>query len=288
MSLKSKQLWFLASPFGRLLPDPLYLRWRYRLAFGHLPDLAEPRSFNEKLQWLKLHDRRPLYHTLVDKVAVKQYVAGLIGARYVVPTLGVWESSNRIDWESLPRQFVLKCSHDSGSALICRDKSSFDRSKAAELDRSLAVDFYSLAREWPYKGVPRRILAEEYLGDNIPDYKFFCFDGEPRLMFVASDRTAAGSETKFDFYDMDFHRLDMRNGHPNSPQPVARPECWEEMKELARSLSAGIPHVRVDFYEVGGKVYFGEYTFYHWGGMVPFDPPEWDIRIGEMLKCPKL
>ena len=288
MSLKSKQLWFLASPFGRLLPDPLYLRWRYKLAFGRQPDLAEPRTYNEKLQWLKLHDRQPLYHTLVDKVAVKQYVAERIGAQYVVPTLGVWESSDRIDWESLPDRFVLKCSHDSGSALICRDKSVFDISKAKRLDDFLAVDFYALAREWPYKGVPRRILAEEYLGDNIPDYKFFCFDGEPRLMFVASDRNVAGSETRFDFYDMDFRHLDVRNGHPNSPEPMAKPACWEEMKDLARRLSAGMPHVRVDFYEVDGKVYFGEYTFYHWGGMVPFDPPCWDVTIGDMLKCTKL
>lgn len=285
MSLKSKCLMLLASPAGRLLPDGLYLRAKYRLKMGRRLDLRHPRSYNEKLQWLKLHDRNPLYHTLVDKAGVKAHVASLIGEEYTVPTLGVWDKPVDIDWNSLPQRFVLKCTHDSGSAILCRDKAAFDIPAACRsLAAALKKDFYPFDREWAYKGLKPRIIAEAYLGDNVPDYKFFCFDGRPRLMFIASERGRRDTETRFDFYDMEGRHLDLRNGHPNADTPPALPQRFELMQTLAARLSAGLPQVRIDFYELDGKVYFGEYTFYHWGGMVPFEPESFDLELGSYVK----
>ena len=269
------------------MPDRLYLELMYWRAFGRVPDLGNPLRYTEKLQWLKLHDRNPLYHKLVDKAAVKPYVAAIIGEEHMVPTLGVWDSPAEIDWDALPDRFVLKCTHDSGSTIICRDKASFDRDAACRrLDATLRVNFYGRMREWAYKGLKPRIMAERFLEGGLCDYKFFCFDGVPRVMFVASDRLREGEETKFDFFDMEWNHLDIRNGHPNAAVPPERPACFEEMKRLAAELSKGIPQVRVDFYETGGRVLFGEYTFYHWGGFMPFDPDSADFMMGEMFKLP--
>lgn len=276
---------FLFHKVARFFPDRLYLRMKYRLVFGERLDLRHPETLSGKIQWLKLYDRNPLYHTLADKCDVKDFVAGLIGEEHIIPTLGVWKRAEDIDFDSLPDRFVLKCTHDSGSAVICRGKSDFDVEAArAGLSAALKADFYKKDREWVYKGLEPRIIAEEYIGDDPLDYKFFCFDGEPRYMFVASDRSSETEETKFDFFDMEFNRLDIVNGHPNSAAPLDRPEHWEEMKSLARTLSAGLRHVRVDLYEIDGQVYFGEYTFYHWGGFVPFGTPEQDKFAGSFLK----
>ena len=225
---------------------------------------------------------------LADKAEVKSYVAGRVGTEHLVPTLGVWNSAEEIDWDGLPESFVLKCTHDSGSTVICRDKASFDRAAACrKLEAALRVNFYRRMREWVYKGLKPRIIAERFLEGEIRDYKFFCFDGKPGLMFVATDRFRSGEETKFDFFDMEWNHLDIRNGHPNAAVPPERPACFEEMKRLAAELSEGIPQVRVDFYEVGGKVLFGEYTFYHWGGFMPFEPDSADLMMGEMFKLPR-
>ena len=269
------------------MPDRLYLELMYWRAFGRVPDLGNPLRYTEKLQWLKLHDRNPLYHKLVDKAAVKPYVAAIIGEEHMVPTLGVWDSPAEIDWDALPDRFVLKCTHDSGSTIICRDKASFDRDAACRrLIAGLRKDYYKPMREWAYKGVKPRVIAERYLEGEINDYKFFCFGGVPGFLYVASDRFNADEETKFDFFDMEWNHLDIRNGHPNAAVPPERPACFEEMKRLAAELSKGIPQVRVDFYEVDGKALFGEYTFYHMGGFVPFDPDSADFMMGEMFKLP--
>jgi len=282
---RNKQLMLLASPVGALIPDALYLRWKYRLLTGKRLNLKHPVTYNEKLQWIKLHDRQSLYCTLVDKAAVKDKVSALIGKEHVIPTLGVWESPEDISWDILPDSFVLKCTHDSGSALLCRDKSGFDRQEACrKLGKSLAKDYYAIDKEWPYRDVPRRIIAEPLLEGGLRDYKFFCFGGKPELMFIASDRHTAGEETKFDFYDMDFRHLDIRNGHPNASAPPEKPACWEEMKALAATLSEGLRHVRVDFYECQGKVLFGEYTFFHWSGMKAWEPEQWDTELGNMIR----
>ena len=277
---------FLTRKLGRhRVPLKWALEDGYYEVFGRRPDLNRPRRYTEKLQKMILHDHNPLYHRLVDKAEVKSYVSSLIGEEHIIPTLGVWSRADDIDWDSLPDCFVLKCTHDSGSALICRDKASFDREAACEkLGAALSRDYWKVSREWAYKGVKPRIIAEAYLGDDVADYKFFCFNGKPELLFVATERQKEGEEVKFDFFDMSFNHLDIRNGHPNASVPPARPEHFEEMKDLAARLSAGLPQVRVDFYELGGKVYFGEYTFYHFRGLVPFEPDGWDVKIGNLWK----
>ena len=277
---------FLTRKLGRhRVPLKWALEDGYYEVFGQRPDLNRPRRYTEKLQKMILCDHNPLYHRLVDKAEVKSYVSSLIGEEHILPTLGVWSRAEDIDWDSLPDYFVLKCTHDSGSALICRDKASFDREAACEkLRAALSRDYWKVSREWAYKGVKPRIIAEAYLGDDVADYKFFCFNGKPELLFVATERQKEGEEVKFDFFDMSFNHLDIRNGHPNASVPPARPEHFEEMKDLAARLSAGLPQVRVDFYELGGKVYFGEYTFYHFRGLVPFEPDGWDVKIGNLWK----
>ena len=275
---------FLFSKIGRFLPDKLYLEWKYRLTFGRKLNLRSPGRYTEQLQWLKLRDRNPFWHTLADKAAVKSNVADIIGPEYVVRTLGVWECAADIDWDSLPDKFVLKCTHDSGSTIVCRDKASFDIVGASHrLDAALSRDFYRRDREWAYKGVPRRIIAEEWLGDDPADYKFFCFDGRPEFMFIATER-AAQEETKFDFFDMEGRHLSVVNGHPCAAVAPALPQNFERMKQLAADLSKGMKHVRIDFYEVEGRIYFGEYTFYHWGGFVPFEPDSADFEFGRYMK----
>lgn len=274
------------------LGDRAYLKLRYRAMMGKKLDLKNPKTYTAKLQWLKLYDRRPEHSVLVDKYAVKEYVRKTIGEDYLVPNFGVWDSFRDIDFDSLPQEFVLKCTHDSGGILICRDKSALDFAKAEErMEKARKRSFYKLNREWTYRNVQPRILAEAYMehsdtGD-LRDYKFFCFDGEPKLMFVATDRQTPGEDTKFDFFDMDYTHLAMKNGHENAGVPPKKPENFELMKELARKLSKGIPHVRVDFYEVDGKVYFGELTFYHFSGLVPFEPDHWDQTLGDWLTLPE-
>lgn len=274
-----------------ILPDKWAICLDYFRSFGKLPNLKNPKTYNEKLQWLKLYDRRQEYTTIVDKYAVKQYIAERIGEEYVIPTLGVWNRFEDIDFETLPNQFVLKCTHDSGGVVICKDKSMLDREEAKKkLERSLKNNYYLQMREWPYKNVKPRIIAEKYMEDRavqeLRDYKFFCFDGQPKALFIATDRQTDGEETKFDFFDMEYNHLDVRNGHPNAAALPQKPECFEKMKELAASLSEGIPHVRVDFYEVDGRVYFGEMTLFHWSGLVPFEPEEWDYTFGSWLTLP--
>ena len=287
----------LVLPLGRRgmlnwMSDETYLKLRYRAQMGKKLDLKEPKTYTAKLQWLKLYDHRPIYTTLVDKYAVKDHVKNLIGEEYVIPTYGVWDSFDDIEFDKLPDRFVLKCTHDSGGLIICRDKSKLDMAAARKkMERALRRDFFPVNREWSYKNVKPRFIAESYMEDSrtgeLRDYKFFCFDGEPKMMFVASDRQTPGEDTKFDFFDMDYRHLDIVNGHPNAKTVPQKPENFERMKELARKLSKGLPHVRVDFYEVDGKVYFGELTFYHFSGTVPFQPESWDETIGSWLTLPE-
>lgn len=272
---------------SKLVPDKLYLRHRYKRLMGKKLCLNPPVTYNEKLNWIKLYDRNPLYTKLADKYAVRKYVEERIGRQYLVPLLGVWDTVEKIPFEELPKQFVLKCTHDSESAIVCKDKEKLDINKTKKsLSRALKVNFYYYNREWVYKEIPRRIIAEKYLEDPIDqelrDFKFFCFDGVPRAMFIATGRGI--HETKFDFYDMDFHHLDFTQHYPNSDVPVRKPKSFELMKELAAKLSEGLRHVRVDFYEVDGKVYFGEITFFHHGGTTPFVPEKWDRIFGDWLR----
>lgn len=274
------------------LPDQVYLSIMYRAYIGKKMNWKNPRTFNEKLQWLKIYDRNPLYSKMVDKFEVKQFAAERIGSQHIVPSLGgPWESFEEIDFDALPEQFVLKTTHDSGGVWICKDKQNLDKQSVKDfLTKHLQHNYYLNGREWPYKNVKPRIFAETFLSemedDDLRDYKFFCFDGVPKLMFVASQRQSTNQETKFDFFDMDFNHLPIINGHPNSEQPVIRPENFERMKELAAILSVGIPHLRVDFYECDSQLYLGELTFSHWSGFIPFEPEEWDERLGSWINLP--
>lgn len=274
---------------ARLFPDELYLKMLFPLRTGYKLNLKNPQTFNEKLQWLKLNNRKPEMVKMVDKVDAKEYVANIIGEEYIIPTLGVYNSVDEIDFNKLPNQFVLKCTHDSGGIVICSDKSKLDIEAAKDkLRRGMKVNYYYQNREWPYKQVKPRIIAEQYMVDEsgyeLKDYKFFCFDGEVKLLFIASDRGSKTEETKFDFFDADFNHLPFTNGHPNSIKKIAKPQGFEEMKKIAALLSKGHPHLRVDLYDINGKIYFGELTFYHWSGMTPFEPIEWDNKLGEMIK----
>lgn len=275
-----------------LLPTRKYVKMLFRAYMGYKLDLKNPRTYNEKLQWLKVYYRDSKYTKMVDKVDAKDYVASIVGGKYIIPTLGVYNNANEIDFDKLPNQFVLKCTHDSGVIIICKDKSKLDVADAVKrLNKNLKRKYYCWSREWPYQNVKPRIIAEQYMEDEsgyeLKDYKFFCFNGEPKALFIASDRSKIDEETKFDFFDMDFNHLPFTNGHPNSSKDVKKPKGFEEMKSLAAKLSNGIPHVRVDFYDINGSVYFGEMTFFHWSGLVAFEPVEWDYTFGNWLQLPK-
>ncbi len=278
--------------FYNSMPDEEYLKKKFKYSMGKELNLDNPQTFNEKLQWLKLYDRKPVYTTMVDKYEAKKYVADIIGEEYIIPTLGVWNHFDEIDFDKLPNQFVLKCTHDSGGLVICKDKAKLDKAAAKKkIEKSLKRDFYLNGREWPYKNVKPRIIAETYMEDEetkeLRDYKFFCFNGKVKALFIASERQTKDEETKFDFFDADYNHLPFTNGHPNAEVLPKKPVMFEEMKVLAEKLSQGVPELRVDFYEVNGKIYFGELTFSHWSGMMPFDPEEWDKTFGDWIELPK-
>lgn len=279
---------YLLIKTARFYPDRLYLKMLFPLRTGYKLNLKNPQTFNEKLQWLKLNNRKAEMVKMVDKVDAKEYVAKIIGEEYIIPTLGVYNSVDEIDFNKLPNQFVLKCTHDSGGIVICSDKSKLDIEAAKDkLRRGMKVNYYYQNREWPYKQVKPRIIAEQYMVDEsgyeLKDYKFFCFDGEVKLLFIASDRGSKTEETKFDFFDTNFNHLPFTNGHPNSKKKITKPQGFDEMKKIAALLSKGHPHLRVDLYDINGKIYFGELTFYHWSGMTTFEPMEWDYKLGEWI-----
>ena len=274
--------------YFKIIPDKMYLKLKYRLLFGRNLDFDNPKSFNEKINFLKIYDKNPIYTKMVDKSEAKKYAANIIGEKYIIPTIGVYEKFDDIDFDSLPDRFVIKCTHDSGGLVICKDKKSFDKEVAKKkINKCLKTNYYYHGREWPYKNVKPRILIEDYMEDSkcgeLRDYKFFCFDGVPKLMFVATNRFGDG-ETYFDFFDEDYNHLPFSQGHPNAPVIPRKPKNFEKMKKLASKLSQGIKQVRIDFYEVDGEVYFGEFTFSHFSGMMPFVPDEWDYKIGELVK----
>lgn len=290
ISNPKKIMSFFVTRFFVNLNDESYLKlWYFSKTLKKL-DLDNPKTFNEKLQWLKLNDRNPLYTKLVDKYLVKEYIAEKIGEKYIIPTLGVWDRFEDIDFEELPDQFVLKCTHDSGSVIICRDKSQLDLEDASKkLTAGLAKNYYMYTREYVYKDIQPRIIAEKYMvdesGTELKDYKFFCFGGQPELMLLSSGRNAGN--IKVDFFDMGMKKLPFEVQYPNSNIDYSEPEGFDVMKMLAQQLSADIPHVRVDFYNINGEIYFGEMTFYHGAGIYQFNPEEWNKTLGDMIKLPK-
>ena len=272
------------------IPDKWAVSIKYRNHFLKKLDLKNPQTFNEKLQWLKLYDRRPEYTAMVDKYRAKDYVSSIIGEAYIIPTLGVWKSFDEIDFDALPEQFVLKCNHGSGDAVICTDKASFDiESARKKLTDALRRDYYLVSREWPYKNVERRIIAEQYLEDSethdARDYKFFCFDGQVKCFKVDLDRFTGRHAN---WYDTEGKILPYGTlgAEPVYDREVRLPEKLDEMMALAEKLSAGLPFLRVDFYYVNGKIYSGELTFYPASGLKPFTDMQWDRIMGGWLKLP--
>ena len=281
---------FLLNKTARLWPDKLFLKLKFRLVMGQKLDLKNPKSFNEKLQWLKLYNRKSEYTTMVDKYAVKQYVADKIGEQYIIPTLGVWNSVEEIDWEYLPNQFVLKTTHGGGGGgvVICKDKATFDRDTAKlKLQKSLDSDIYLNFREWPYKDVTKCVIAEQYMTDEsaveLKDYKFFCFNGKVRCFKVDFDRFQGH---KANYYDKDAKLLPFGEVccMPDFNRVFKRPKNFDRMIEIVETLSQNIPFARIDLYNVDGKIYFGEITFFPAAGMGKFEPAEWDVTLGRWIK----
>ena len=285
--IKSKIIHILKKfHFFDKLSDEKYLKIIYRIRIGKKLNLINPQTFNEKLNWLKLNDRNPSYTKMVDKFEAKEYVKNIIGEEYIIPTLGVWDNFDDIDFDKLPNQFVLKCTHDSEGLIVVRDKDKLDKKKAKKkIEKAMKYNFFYIGREYPYKMIKPRIIAEQYMEDKklgeLRDYKFFCFDGIPKYLFIATDRCIG--QTKFDYYDINFKHLNLIQHYPNSDKEIDKPKNYEKMIELAKKLSNGIKHVRVDFYEVNGKLYFGELTFYHFSGLQPFNDEKWDYKFGEEI-----
>lgn len=273
------------------LPDKLFLQLHYFSTTGRFINFKNPQGYCEKLQWIKIYDRHSEHNLLVDKLAVREHIKQVLGEEYLFRLLGCWKSFDEIDFDKLPKSFVLKCNHDSGSTKIIKDKNTLTDEDFKQLrehfNERLSRDYFYSEREYTYIGINPCILAEEYMVDknnpekSIEDYKFFCFNGEPKLMFIATDRNI---DVKFDFFDMDFNHLDITNIHEQSGKTIKKPEKFEELKEIAAKLSQGLRQVRIDLYEIDGKIYFGEYTFFHGGGFELFYPLKWEKTMGDWIE----
>lgn len=271
-----------------LMSDEAYIKKEFKLNMGYDLDLSNPRTFNEKLQWLKLHDHQERYTTMVDKFEAKKYVGKIIGEEYIIPTLGIYENVDEINFDELPNRFVIKCTHDSGGIIICKDKRKLNiEVTKSKINKFLKRKFYYVHREWPYKNVKPRIIIEKYMEDknsqSMKDYKFFCFNGSPEIMYL-SEGLENHKTAEMSFFDMDFKMVDCRRKDYRPLHYVPnKPKNFEKMKKFASILSTNIPHVRVDFYEINGKLYFGELTFFTASGYIPFATEEWDKKLGDMI-----
>lgn len=271
--------------------DKKYLEIKYKIIIGKKLNVNNPQTFNEKLQWLKLYDRNPEYTNMVDKYEAKKYVANIIGEKYIIPTLGVWDKFEDIDFNKLPNQFVLKPTHTSGNVFICKNKNSINYNKLKkDVNKWLKRKYYYLHREWPYKNVKFQIIAEKYMRDEteieLKDYKFMCFNGKVKCSFVCSNRNSKQG-LNVDFFDLDWNKMPFERHYKNSKENISKPKNYELMIQLSEKLSTNIPFVRVDFYEINGRVYFGELTFYPGSGFEEFSPEKYDKILGDMLELPK-
>ena len=272
------------------IKDEIFLKIKYYIVTKRKLNLDNPKSFNEKLQWLKLYDRKPEYTDMVDKYKVKEYISKKIGKEYVIPTLGVYEKFDDIDFDKLPNKFVIKCNHDSGGLVICKDKKTFDiKTARKKINTHLKRNYYYVHREWPYKNVSPLIIIEKFMEteyDDLIDYKFMCFNGKPEIIFTCTERFS-GNGLKVTFFDPKWHQLPFERYYPKSKEKINKPKNLKKMLELAKILSKDIPFVRVDFYEINNKIYFSELTFYPGSGYETFTPEDWDYKLGDMLELPK-
>lgn len=278
----------LLNKASHTLPDSVYLRLKFLQRTGRILSLNKPVTYNEKLQWIKLYDRKPIYTQMVDKYAVKGFVSERIGEEYIIPTLGVWDRFDDIDYDKLPDQFVLKCTHDSGGLFICRDKSAFDIQAAKKkIEGSMSNNYFWHGREWPYKNVKHKIIAEKYMEDTetreLRDYKIYTFEGKARLCMIIQNR---GIDTRADYFDKEFNWLELKWGYEHADVKPPKPRNYEKMFELAEALCKGTHELRVDFYEVDGKLYFGELTFFDGSGFDVVEPHDWDVKLGSWIDIP--
>lgn len=277
--------------------DELYLRVMCYYSKGRFLNIKKPQTFCEKIQWLKLYDRKPEYTTMVDKYAVKKYVADIIGEKYIIPTLGVWDKTKDIEWGKLPMEFVLKttCGGGSNGVIVCTNKDNLDKEKTIlKLEKSSSQSLYKIHREWPYKNIKNRIIAEKLLKEykngervkDLSDFKFYCFNGEPKYCQVIRDRS---TKETIDFYDLEWNHMPFVGLNPkvfNGNTDVPKPSCLDEMINICKKISADIPFLRVDLYLIQGKIYFGETTFFPSSGFGRFEPEEWDKKLGELIHLP--
>lgn len=273
--------------FYNSVDDEKYLKKKFKSLMGKELDLKNPQTFNEKLQWLKLYNRRDEYTMMVDKVAVRDYISEKLGEEYLIPCLGVWDNPEDINFDELPEKFVLKCNHNSGLGMcICKDKSKLDIEKVKkELKKGLEQDYYMTNREWPYKNVPRKIIAEKFMvdesGTELKDYKIFCFNGRAEYVEVDFNRYI---EHKLNPYDFDWNPLKFCDTSKNDySADIKKPKKLEKMREIAEILSENIPFLRVDFYSIDDNIYVGELTFYPGSGFIKFEPEETDDKYGNLL-----
>ena len=273
------------------IDDVTFTKRKFKIRMGYELNLENPITFNEKLQWLKLFDHNPIYTKMVDKIGAKEYAANILGEKHIIPTIGIWDKPEDIDWDKLPKQFVLKVTHDSGGIVICKDKEHLDKEAVIKiLSKSLDFDYYKLHREWPYKNVPRKIIAEKYMKENgseeLRDYKFYCFNGEPQFLYV-SEGLSNHKNAKMCFVTLDwdlakFGRFDYT---PYDKLPP-KPNNLDDLIIIARKLSKGYTFLRVDLYSINGNIYFGELTLCPCAGMMRFDPEEYDKIVGEFMSLP--
>ena len=289
-----KPLWiivFLNNRGLHIIGDEKYLKILYKLVFDKDLDLINPQTFNEKIQWLKINDRKEIYTKMVDKYEAKNYVADVIGKEYIIPTIGIYNKLSDIDLSKLPDKFVMKCTHDSGGLIICKDKKQLNFNKEKKkIAKSLKRKFYYSGREWPYKNVKPRIIVEKYMEESdkkeLKDYKLFCFNGIPQIVLVCSERYSSENMCET-WFDMNWNLIDVVESGHRIDTTISKPKKFKEMIALSKKLSKGIPFIRVDWYEIKGKLYFGELTFYPASGFEKFEPEEWNYKMGEMLELPE-
>jgi hypothetical protein len=286
----------IKSAIIKCVPDSLYLKYKFKKELGYKLDLKHPVSYNEKCQWLKLHNRKKIYSDMVDKYKAKFYVEEKIGSQYVIPLLGHWEKFSDIDFNKLPEKFVLKTNHDSGGVWIINKNSANYEQIKKEAEEHLKHNFFWASREWPYKKVQPCLFAEKFMtdesGSDLKDYKFYCFDGKVKLLLRASDidngkehvnNHKSHDNTVYDFYDENYNSVKINWGFNNSEKPLPLPENISELKAIAEKLSQGIPSVRVDLFTNGNNIYFGEFTFFDGAGFDKIEPVEWDYKLGSYI-----
>lgn len=284
-------IYLMNKNFLFFMPDKLYLKWKFKLTMGYKLDLDNPKTFNEKMQWLKLNDRNTEYTKMVDKYSAKEYVGSIIGKEYIIETIGIYDKFDDINFSDLPDKFVIKPTHTSGDIYICNDKSKIDYLELKKrVNKWLKRNYYKIHREWPYKNIEPKIIIEKYMDDTkyheLVDYKIMCFNGDPEIIFTCTERFS-NEGLKVTFFDLNWEKLPFERHYPSSSRNIKKPNNFDKMLELSKKLSKDIPFVRVDWYEINGKLYFGELTFYPGSGYEEFTPEEWDTIIGQKIKLPR-